>query len=61
MQDLWTGFALVLVVEGVLYALFPGPMQRMMQRAVTMPPSALRGGGLGAAALGVVLVWLIRG
>ena len=61
MQDLLTGLALVLVVEGVLYALFPGSMQRMIVQALSMTESQLRAAGLAAAALGVAVVWLVRG
>ena len=60
MRDLWTALALVLVVEGVLYALFPEGMKRIAARALVVPPQALRAAGLLAACLGVVLVWLLR-
>ncbi|MEC8205007.1 MAG: DUF2065 domain-containing protein [Pseudomonadota bacterium] len=51
---------LVLVVEGVIYALFPQGMQRMMTQALEMPASTLRTGGLVAAVAGLTVVWLIR-
>jgi uncharacterized protein len=60
MRDLWTALALVLVIEGILYALFPEGMKRVAARAMTVPPQALRGAGLVAAAIGVVIVWLLR-
>ncbi|HTV43907.1 MAG TPA: DUF2065 domain-containing protein [Stellaceae bacterium] len=60
MNDLWTGFALVLVIEGCLYALFPEGMKRAAARAMAIPPQALRIAGLAAACTGVVLVWLVR-
>ena len=60
MQDLWTGLALVLVLEGILYALFPEAMKRAAMRTVTVPAQVLRGAGLVAAAIGVVIVWLLR-
>jgi len=60
MRDLWTGLALVLVVEGILYALFPEGMKRVAARTVQVPPHVLRGAGLIAAAIGVVIVWLLR-
>lgn len=60
-NDLFTGVALAFVVEGVLYALFPGVMQRAMLSALAMPQGALRGFGLGMMCLGVFAVWLIRG
>lgn len=61
MTDLITALGLVLVIEGVLYALFPGAVRRMMELARDMPDTSLRAGGLGALATGVVIVWLMRG
>jgi uncharacterized protein len=60
MNDLWTALALVLVIEGCLYALFPEGMKRAAARAVAVPPKALRMAGLAAACAGVALVWLVR-
>ncbi|HYZ39672.1 MAG TPA: DUF2065 domain-containing protein [Stellaceae bacterium] len=60
MRDLWTALALVLVIEGALYALFPEGMKRAAARALTVPPQTLRLAGLAAACAGVVLVWLVR-
>ena len=60
MQDLGTGLALVLVVEGILYALFPQAMKRAAARTILVSPQTLRGAGLLAAAAGVVVVWLLR-
>lgn len=60
MRDLGTGLALVLVFEGILYALFPDGMKRAAARAMTVPPHVLRAAGLLSAALGVVFVWLLR-
>jgi hypothetical protein len=60
LSDLFTALALVLVIEGVLYALFPEAMQRMMAQAITIPPSVLRNGGVVAAVVGFGVVWLIR-
>ena len=61
MADFATALALVLVIEGVLYAMFPEAMQRMMRVALEAPPTILRNGGLAAALFGFLLVWLIRG
>ncbi|MEC7536554.1 MAG: DUF2065 domain-containing protein [Pseudomonadota bacterium] len=60
MDDFLTAIGLVLVVEGVIYALFPQAMQRMMTQALEMPASSLRIGGLIAAVVGFAIVWLIR-
>jgi uncharacterized protein YjeT (DUF2065 family) len=59
-RDLWTALAMVLVVEGVLYALFPQAMKRLMAQMLSVPPSALRIAGLAAACIGVAFVYLAR-
>ena len=53
MRDLATGLALVLVIEGILYALFPDGMKRVAARAMVVPPQVLRAAGLLAASFGV--------
>lgn len=60
MIDLATAIALVFVIEGILYALFPEMMKNMMARVMEQPTSALRSIGLVSAVLGVVLVWMIK-
>jgi len=60
MTDLLAALGLAVAIEGILYALFPDAMRRMMARALALPPGVIRGTGLAAAALGVALVWLAR-
>lgn len=61
MVDLGTALALVLVVEGVLWSLFPDAMKQAAARALVIESGQLRIGGLAFAGFGVLLVWLIRG
>ena len=61
MKDLFTALALILVIEGVLYALFPDAMKRMIAMTLGIPDVTLRRTGLVSAVVGVVLVWLLRG
>lgn len=61
MQDLLTAAALVLVLEGVLWALFPDGMKQAAARAIVLDSSVLRTGGVIFAGVGVFVVWLIRG
>lgn len=61
MQDLWAALGLVLVLEGALYALFPGQMIEMLRKLPEMPLPALRLAGLGAVGIGWLVVWLVRG
>lgn len=61
MNELLTAIGLVLVLEGVLYAIAPGGMKNVMRSALETPDQTLRAAGLGAAVIGVFLVWIIHG
>jgi len=60
MRDFATAVALILVIEGILYALLPETMKRLAIRAMATPAPSLRAAGLIAACLGVALVWVLR-
>ena len=60
MKDFWTALALILVIEGIVYALFPELMKRLALRTTRTPMQPLRIGGLIAAIIGVALVWALR-
>jgi len=61
MTDLLTGLALVLVIEGIVLALFPDRLRWLLEQLAEVPPETLRIGGLVSSALGVLAVWLLRG
>lgn len=65
MSDFWTAVVtaagMVLVIEGLFYALFPNGMKRMIVSVLDMPSGSLRLGGLVALVVGVGVVWLVRG
>ncbi len=52
------GYALLLAmfVEGVVLALFPGPMQAMMAEFAKMAPARLRVMGLASAFVAVIIL-----
>jgi len=52
---------IVLVIEGALYALFPDLMKRVAAVALETPADRLRTMGAVSAALGVLVVWFVRG
>lgn len=60
-EDLVVAIGLVFVIEGVLYALMPSSMRRMVEEMTSLPDSVLRRVGLAALFFGVFLVWLVRG
>ena len=59
METLAVAVALILVIEGGLYALFPVGMKRMLGEVLRMPDSAVRNIGMIAAAIGLAVLWLI--
>lgn len=60
-QDLWVAFGLVLVLEGILYALAPNAMRRALDMVLRQPEQTVRMAGLAAAVAGLVVVLLARG
>ncbi len=61
MTDLVVAVGLVLVIEGLLWALAPQLAMALLARAATAPERTLRRAGWTAVGAGVVLVWLVRG
>ena len=59
-DELILAIALILVIEGGLYAIFPDGMRRMALQIERLSPSALRSAGLLAATVGVGIVWLFK-
>lgn len=61
MTDLFAALALAVVIEGLLYAAFPDQMKRMVAQMLELPSGQLRWVALGMAAVGLVLLTVIRG
>ena len=61
MADLGVAIGLVLVIEGLIWALAPRFGRRLLEAASETPEQSLRLAGTFAVAVGVLLVWLIRG
>ena len=59
--EILMALGLVLVIEGLLYALVPGQLKVMMLSFQQLSDDQLRVGGVSGVALGVVIVWLVRG
>jgi hypothetical protein len=59
--DALTALGLVLVIEGLIFAVVPEGAKRAVALLTSRAPALLRMLGLGAMAAGVVLVWLVRG
>lgn len=61
MQDFIVAIGLVLVIEGLVYGGFPVQMKRLAAQMADIPENVLRVFGLAAVAIGVGIVWLVRG
>ncbi|TKT80111.1 DUF2065 domain-containing protein [Aquamicrobium sp. LC103] len=61
MGDFFAALGLVLVIEGIFYGGFPRLARRLAEEVLSMPEQTLRTAGLCCAAIGVGLVWLVRG
>lgn len=61
MSDLLTALGLVLVIEGLIWASSPGFARRMLEALAAIPEQRLRLAGIVAMAVGVAMVWSVRG
>jgi len=60
MNDLVTAHGLVLVIEGLLYAVNPSGLKGMLTLVQDMPEETLRFAGIGAIVIGFMVVWVAR-
>jgi uncharacterized protein YjeT (DUF2065 family) len=61
MSDLATALGLVLVIEGLLWALAPDFARKMLATVAASPDRDLMFAGWLAVAAGALVVWLTRG
>ncbi len=60
MSDFLAALGLAVVIEGLAYAAFPEQMKKWLGRFMALPGPRIRAVALGAAAIGLVLLWLVR-
>jgi len=61
MKELIVAIGLLLVIEGLVYTIFPDQMKSMMKKMQELSTSNLRTGGLFFALIGFIIVWIIKG
>ncbi len=61
MSDLIVALGLVLVIEGLLWALSPDLGRKLLAAAAATPEETLRRAGWVAVAIGAFAVWMVRG
>jgi uncharacterized protein YjeT (DUF2065 family) len=60
MSDFLAALGLLLAIEGICFAAFPGAAKRAMAEAAQAKPDTMRIVGVVSACLGVVLIWIVR-
>lgn len=58
MATIFLALGLVLIVEGLAYALAPSLVERMLEVLRSLPESARRQVGLITIVIGVILLWI---
>jgi uncharacterized protein YjeT (DUF2065 family) len=61
MRDFLVALGLFFAIEGLFFAAFPGAAKRAVAAVLESPDAALRIVGIASAAVGVLLIWLVRG
>ncbi|WP_300516235.1 DUF2065 family protein [Aliiroseovarius sp.] len=61
LETILLGLGLVLIIEGLVFALAPSRLDELVQMMAEMTRDRRRALGLGALALGLVLVWISKG
>ncbi|WP_343312306.1 DUF2065 family protein [Brucella sp. BE17] len=61
MADFLAAVGLLFVFEGLLYGGFPALARKLAKEASETPENALRVAGIAALAIGVAIVWFVRG
>lgn len=55
-----TGFGMLLVLEGLMYAGFPASVKRIARLLPGMGDATLRNYGVIAMIIGIILIWLVK-
>ena len=58
-QFILGSLGLLLIIEGLLYALFPNRMKNMIRSMLEMNNDTLKWGGLVSAILGFLMLWTV--
>ena len=56
-QFILGSLGLLLIIEGLLYALFPNRMKNMIRTMLEMNNDTLKWGGLASAIVGFLMLW----
>ena len=55
-----TAFGLFLIIEGLLYAIFPNTMKSMIGKMLNSSNETLKWTGIISAVIGLIIIWLVK-
>ncbi|NIY97024.1 DUF2065 domain-containing protein [Salipiger sp. HF18] len=61
LTDIGTGIAMVLILKGLVYALAPSLVERLLEALREMPLEMRRNLGLLTVVTGLILLWFLHG
>ncbi|EEX15005.1 MAG: DUF2065 domain-containing protein [Salipiger thiooxidans] len=61
LTDIGTGIAMVLILEGLVYALAPSLVERLLEALRELPLEMRRNLGLLTVVTGLILLWILHG
>ena len=59
-STLITAFGLFLIIEGLLYAIFPNKMKSMIGKMLNSSNETLKWTGIISAVIGLVIIWMVK-
>ena len=59
-STLITAFGLFLIIEGLLYAIFPNTMKAMIGKMLNSSNETLKWTGIISAVIGLIIIWLVK-
>ena len=59
-STLITAFGLFLIIEGLLYSLFPNTMKSMIGKMLNSSNETLKWTGIISAVIGLIIIWLVK-
>ena len=59
-STLITAFGLFLIIEGLLYALFPNTMKSMIGKMLNSSNETLKWTGIITEFIGLIIIWLVK-
>jgi len=59
-STLIAAFGLFLIIEGILYAIFPNTMKSMIGKMLNSSNETLKWTGIISAVIGLIIIWLVK-